>query len=149
MVGGAIMGYLGGLHFWWPKMVGRMYSEFASRISAILVFVGFNLTFFPQFVLGYMGMPRRYHAYPDEFQVLNVMSSAGAGVLGIGYALPVIYFLWSLKRGAVAGPNPWGASGLEWQTQSPPLTENFTEQPVVHGEPYEYTPHVAREANLV
>jgi cytochrome c oxidase subunit I len=149
MVGGAIMGYLGGLHFWWPKMVGRMYSEFASRISAILVFVGFNLTFFPQFVLGYMGMPRRYHAYPDEFQVLNVMSSAGAGVLGIGYALPVIYFLWSLKRGQVAGPNPWGASGLEWQSQSPPLTENFTEQPVVHGEPYEYTPHVAREANLV
>jgi len=149
MVGGAIMGYLGGLHFWWPKMVGRMYSEFLSRISAILVFVGFNLTFFPQFILGYMGMPRRYHAYPDEFQVLNIMSSAGAGVLGIGYLLPVIYFFWSLKYGQVAGPNPWGASGLEWQIPSPPPTENFKEQPVVHGEPYEYTPHVAREANLV
>jgi cytochrome c oxidase subunit I len=149
MVGGAIMGYLGGLHFWWPKMTGRMYSEFFSRVSAIMVFVGFNITFFPQFVLGYAGMPRRYHAYPDEFQVLNVMSSAGATVLAAGYALPVIYFLWSLKYGAVAGPNPWGASGLEWQTASPPLTENSTEVPHVHGEPYEYTPHVAREANLV
>ncbi len=149
MVGGAIMGYLGALHFWWPKMFGRMYSEFFSRISAILVFVGFNLTFFPQFILGYLGMPRRYHAYPDEFQVLNVMSSAGATVLGLGYLLPVIYFLWSLKYGAVAGRNPWGATGLEWQTPSPPPVENFTEPPVVYHEPYEYTPQVAREANLV
>jgi cytochrome c oxidase subunit 1 len=149
MVGGAIMGYLGGLHFWWPKMTGRMYSEFFSRVSAIMVFVGFNITFFPQFVLGYLGMPRRYHAYPDEFQVLNVMSSAGATVLAAGYALPVLYFLWSLVYGKVAGPNPWGASGLEWQTASPPPTENFLEAPRVHGgEPYEYTPHVAREANL-
>jgi cytochrome c oxidase subunit 1 len=149
MVGGAIMGYLGGLHFWWPKITGRMYSEFFSRVSAITVFVGFNITFFPQFLLGYMGMPRRYHAYPDEFQVLNVMSSAGATVLAAGYALPVLYFLWSLKYGEVAGPNPWAASGLEWQTASPPPTENFAETPHVHGEPYEYTPHVAREANLV
>ena len=138
MVGGAIMGYMGGLHFWWPKMTGRMYSEFLSRIAAILVFVGFNLTFFPQFVVGYLGMPRRYHAYPDEFQVLNVMSSAGATVLGLGYLLPVIYLLYSLKKGAVAGPNPWGASGLEWHTQSPPLTENFVEVPEVISEPYEY-----------
>src|SRR5262245_55633856 len=138
MVGGAIMGYLGGLHFWWPKMTGRMYSEFFSRISAITVFVGFNVTFFPQFILGYLGMPRRYHAYPDEMQVLNVMSSAGATVLALGYALPVFYFLYSLKFGAVAGPNPWQASGLEWQTQSPPLTENFEETPIVTHEPYEY-----------
>ncbi len=149
MVGGAIMGYMGGLHFWWPKMTGRMYNEFLSKISAVVVFVGFNLTFGPQFILGYLGMPRRYHAYPDEFQVLNVLSSAGATILGIGYALPVVYFLWSLKKGAVAGPNPWGASGLEWQTASPPPLENFSEVPVVHGEPYEYTPHVVREANLV
>ena len=100
MVGGAIMGYLGGLHFWWPKMTGRMYSEFFSKVSAIMVFVGFNVTFFPQFVVGYLGMPRRYHSYPDEMQVLNVMSSAGATVLGLGYVLPVIYFLYSLKWGA-------------------------------------------------
>ncbi|MGE4082437.1 MAG: cytochrome c oxidase subunit I [Vicinamibacterales bacterium] len=149
MVGGAIMGYLGGLHFWWPKMFGRMYSEFWSRISAILVFAGFNLTFFPQFVLGYLGMPRRYHMYPDEFQVLNVLSSAGASILGLGYLLPVLYFVWSLKYGEVAGNNPWGASGLEWRTQSPPLTENFVEVPTDIPEPYEYTPHVVREAKLV
>jgi cytochrome c oxidase subunit I len=149
MVGGAIMGYLGGLHFWWPKMFGVMYSEFFSRISAILVFVGFNLTFFPQFVVGYIGMPRRYHAYPDEFQVLNVMSSAGASVLGLGYLLPVLYFLYSLKKGEIAGVNPWGASGLEWEIPSPPPTENFAVTPRVTSEPYEYTPHVAREAELV
>jgi cytochrome c oxidase subunit I len=149
MVGGAIMGYLGGLHFWWPKMFGVMYSEFFSRISAILVFVGFNLTFFPQFIVGYIGMPRRYHAYPDEFQVLNVMSSAGASVLGLGYLLPVLYFLYSLKKGAPAGANPWGASGLEWEIPSPPPTENFAVTPRVTSEPYEYTPHVTREAELV
>jgi cytochrome c oxidase subunit 1 len=149
MVGGAIMGYLGGLHFWWPKMTGRMYSEFFSKVSAIMVFVGFNITFFPQFVVGYLGMPRRYHSYPDEMQVLNVMSSAGATVLGLGYVLPVIYFLYSLKYGRVAGPNPWGASGLEWQTQSPPLTENFVEVPVVTSEPYEYEDVVAKEKHLV
>ena len=149
MVGGAIMGYLGGLHFWWPKMTGRMYSEFFSRVSAITVFVGFNVTFFPQLVVGYLGMPRRYHSYPDEMQVLNVMSSAGATVLALGYALPVVYFLWSLRYGPVAGPNPWGASGLEWQTQSPPLPENFAEVPEVTHEPYEYEHIVATEKHLV
>jgi cytochrome c oxidase subunit 1 len=139
MVGGAIMGYLGGLHFWWPKMVGRMYPDFASKFAAILVFVGFNLTFFPQFILGYMGMPRRYHTYPDEFQVLNVLSSAGASVLGIGYAIPVFYLLWSLRNGAIAGPNPWGASGLEWEIPSPPPTENFIETPRVTQAPYVFS----------
>ena len=140
---------MGGLHFWWPKMTGRMYSEFMSRIAAILIFVGFNLTFFPQFVVGYLGMPRRYHSYPDEMQVLNVMSSAGASVLGLGYLLPAIYLVYSLKWGAVAGPNPWGASGLEWQTQSPPLTENFVEAPIVNTEPYEYEHVVVKEKHRV
>jgi cytochrome c oxidase subunit 1 len=149
MVGGAIMAFLGGTHFYWPKMTGRMYSEPLAKASAILVFVGFNLTFFPQFVLGYMGMPRRYHMYPDEFQVLNVLSSAGASILGLGYLLPVLYFAYSLKYGEVAGNNPWGASGLEWRTQSPPLTENFVEVPTDIPEAYEYTPQVIREAKLV
>jgi cytochrome c oxidase subunit I len=149
MVGGAIMGYMGALHYWWPKMTGRMYSEFFSRVSAILVFVGFNLTFLPQFIVGYLGMPRRYHSYPDEMQVLNVLSSAGASVLGLGYALPVFYLIYSLKKGAVAGPNPFGASTLEWTTQSPPLTENFTEVPIVTSEPYEYEHVVAKETHLV
>ncbi len=149
MVGGAIMGYLGGLHYWWPKMVGRMYNEFLARIAAILVFVGFNLTFFPQFVLGYLGMPRRYHMYPPEFQVLNVLSSAGASVLGLGYVLPLLYLLYSLKKGAVAGPNPWGAAGLEWRTSSPPPTENFPITPRVTTEAYEFEPQMAPEFKLV
>ncbi len=138
MVGGTIMGYLGGLHFWWPKITGRLYSEFWGRLSALLVFVGFNLTFFPQFLLGYMGMPRRYHAYPAEWQVLNVLSTAGASVLGIGFLLPLGYLLYSLKFGPLAGRNPWGAKGLEWETDSPPPTLNFDEPPVVTVEAYNY-----------
>lgn len=138
MVGGVIMAYLGGMHYWWPKMTGRMYPEGWGRFSAMLVFVGFNLTFFPQFLLGYMGMPRRYHAYPAEFQVLNVMSSAGAAVLAAGYIMPLIYFMWSLRKGKPAGNNPWGSTGLEWETTSPPPTFNFDHTPVVTSEPYEY-----------
>lgn len=138
MVGGVIMAYLGGMHFWWPKMTGRLYPEGWGRFSAMLVFVGFNLTFFPQFLLGYMGMPRRYHAYPAEFQVLNVMSSAGAGVLALGYIMPLVYFMWSLRKGQPAADNPWGATGLEWETSSPPPTFNFHHTPVVTSEPYEY-----------
>jgi cytochrome c oxidase subunit 1 len=139
MVGGAIMGYMAALHFWWPKITGRMYSQVWSKVSAVLVFVGFNLTFFPQFLLGYLGMPRRYHVYPPEFQVLNVLSSAGASVLGLGYLIPGIYFLASLKYGKKAGANPWGATGLEWQTSSPPPTENFEITPVVTTDAYEYS----------
>jgi cytochrome c oxidase subunit 1 len=138
MVGGAIMGYLGGLHFWWPKITGRMYPEALAKIAGFVVFLGFNLTFFPQFVLGYLGMPRRYHVYPEEFQVLNVLSTAGASILGIGYLLPLCYLLWSLRYGAVAGANPWRATGLEWQTPSPPPTDNFAETPVVTREAYDY-----------
>jgi cytochrome c oxidase subunit I len=139
MVGGTIMAYMGGLHYWWPKISGRLYPGFLSRLSALLVFVGFNLTFFPQFILGYLGMPRRYWSYPPEFQVLNVLSSAGASILGVGYILPLFYFAWSLKYGKRAGENPWGAVGLEWDTTSPPPTENFPVIPVVTREPYDYT----------
>ena len=138
MVGGTIMAYLGGLHYWWPKMTGRLYSVFFSKLSALLVFVGFNLTFFPQFILGYLGMPRRYWSYPPEFQVLNVLSTAGATILGVGYVLPICYFAWSLKYGAKSGNNPWGAVSLEWDTPSPPPTENFYTTPVVTHGPYEY-----------
>src|SRR6266851_2641246 len=134
----AVMGYLGGLHFWWPKITGRLYPETLSRVAAVTLFVGFNLTFFPQFVLGYLGMPRRYHTYPPEFQVLNVLSTAGASILALGYLLPMIYFVWSMRYGKVAGPNPWPATGLEWQTDSPPPTENFHVTPEVTWEPYDY-----------
>ncbi len=116
MVGGTIMAYLGGLHYWWPKMTGRMYPELWARLSALIIFLGFNLTFFPQFILGYLGMPRRYAAYPPEFQVLHVLSTAGASVLAVGYMMPMIYFIWSLRYGKVATANPWGATGLEWHT---------------------------------
>jgi cytochrome c oxidase subunit I len=138
MVGGAVMGYLGGLHFWWPKISGRKYPNGWAALAAGIVFVGFNLTFFPQFLLGYLGMPRRYAFYPAEFQVLNVMSSAGATILGLGYLIPLVYMIWSMRYGPVAEPNPWGAKGLEWQTPSPPPTENFTQTPVVTEEAYAY-----------
>lgn len=140
MVGGAVMGYMGALHFWWPKMTGRLYPEAWAKLSALIIFVGFNFTFFPQFILGYLGMPRRYYAYPPEFQVLNVMSTAGATILGFGYLFPLIYLLWSLKYGPISGPNPWAATGLEWQTSSPPPTHNFHVTPVVTEDPYTYKP---------
>ena len=138
MVGGMVMAYMAGLHFWWPKITGRMYPEAWAKLSALLVFVGFNTTFFPQFILGYMGLPRRYHAYPPEFQVLNVLSTAGASILAVGYVLPMIYFVWSLRYGKEAGPNPWNAVGLEWMVPSPPPTHNFDETPVVTWEAYDY-----------
>jgi cytochrome c oxidase subunit 1 len=143
MVGGMVVAYLGGIHNWWPKISGRHYPEMWARIAAVIIFVGFNLTFFPQFVLGYLGMPRRYHAYAEEFQVLNVMSTAGASILAVGYVLPMIYLVWSLKYGPVAEPNPWGATGLEWQTESPPSTQNFDETPVVMEQAYNYGSHRA------
>jgi len=126
------------VHFWWPKMFGRMYPEWPARIAAVILFLGFNLTFFPQFVLGYLGMPRRYHYYVGEFQVLNVLSTAGATILGIGYLLPMFYFAWSLVYGKKAPANPWQATGLEWTTPSPPPTENFAQTPVVTEEAYAY-----------
>jgi cytochrome c oxidase subunit I len=144
MVGGAVMGYLGGIHYWWPKISGRRYPEGWARLAALIVFVGFNLTFFPQFLLGYMGMPRRYYAYPPEFQTLNVMSTAGASILGIGYVLPLIYLIWSMRYGPVAESNPWPSTGLEWQTTSPPPTNNFEKTPVVTSEPYDF-PELARQ----
>jgi len=138
MVGGTIMAYLAGIHYWWPKITGRMYPEWWARLSALLVFIGFNLTFFPQFLVGYVGMPRRYHAYAPEFQVLNVLSTAGATVLAAGYLLPMFYLIWSLKFGPKAGANPWGAVGLEWATTSPPPKENFHETPTVTWAAYDY-----------
>jgi cytochrome c oxidase subunit I len=140
MVGGAIMGYLAALHFWWPKMTGRMYPEGWGKLAAMLVFVGFNLTFFPQFILGYMGMPRRYHSYPEEWAVLNVLSTAGSSVLGFGYLLPLIYLTWSLKYGKVVTErNPWGARGLEWELVDPvPDPHNFERIPIVTRPAYDY-----------
>jgi cytochrome c oxidase subunit 1 len=144
MVGATVMAYLGALHYWWPKITGRLYHEVLGQISALLIFVGFNITFFPQFLLGYLGMPRRYHAYPPELQVLNVLSSAGASILAIGYLFPLAYLIWSFFAGERASANPWDAKGLEWTTPSPPPSHNFAIEPVVNEEPYNY-PNAAVE----
>lgn len=138
MVGGMVSAYMAGLHFWWPKITGRMYPESLGKLAAVILFIGFNITFFPQFVLGYLGMPRRYHAYPPEFQVLNVLSTAGASILAVGYLLPMLYLPWSIKYGKIAGANPWRAVGLEWEIPSPPPTENFLTIPHVTHEAYDY-----------
>lgn len=138
MVGGQVIAYLGGLHYWWPKITGKMYSEFWGRVAAMLIFVGFNLTFFPQLILGYLGMPRRYAAYPPELQVLNIFSTAGASVLGVGLTMPLFYFIHSLIKGKPAPANPWLLPGLEWRTSSPPPTENFDTPPVVTWEVYDF-----------
>lgn len=142
MVGSAVMGFMGALHFYWPKISGRLYPDGWGRLSAMIIFVGFNLTFFPQFIAGYLGMPRRYYMYDPEFQFWNIMSSAGASILAVGYAIPLFYMIWSWKYGKPAGPNPWQAKGLEWITQSPPTTFNFDDTPVVTEEAYDYDPEL-------
>src|SRR5580765_5500822 len=147
MVGGAIFGYLGGLHYWWPKITGRMYPEGWAKFAALNIFVGFNLTFGPQFIVGYLGMPRRYAMYAPEFQVWNVLSTAGATILGVGYLIPMIYFTWSIKHARLAGANPWGARGLEWEIPSPPPTENFAVTPIVTDATHQYAP--SREVGIV
>jgi cytochrome c oxidase subunit I len=138
MVGGMVLAFMGALHLWWPKITGRMYPEFWGQVSAIIIFIGFNLTFFPQFLLGLEGMPRRYATYPPEYQVLNILSTAGATILGVGYILPLFYLIPSLWRGKRAPDNPWGATGLEWKTSSPPPPDNFPMTPIVTHEAYDY-----------
>jgi cytochrome c oxidase subunit 1 len=140
MVGGTVSAYFGGLHFWWPKITGRHYPEMWARVTAILTFLGFNLTFFPQFLLGYLGMPRRYYLYPPEWQSWNLLSSAGASILAFAYLLPLFYLSWSLIWGRRATANPWHATGLEWQTPSPPPKYNFAHTPTVTTGPYFYNP---------
>jgi cytochrome c oxidase subunit 1 len=119
-----------------------MYPEGWGQLAAIVIFLGFNFTFFPQFLLGYLGMPRHYHEYVPEFQILHILSSSGAMILGIGYLMPFTYLTYSLFYGAKAPANPWGATTLEWQTPSPPPTHNFDKVPVVEHEPYDYRPIV-------
>ena len=138
MVGGTVSAFFGALHFWWPKITGRLYPLAWGRVAALLIFIGFNLTFFPQFLLGFLGMPRRMHVYPPEFQVLNVISSCGAAILGAAYLLPFSYLIWSLRHGAPAGPNPWDVIGLEWTVPSPPPKDDFATIPTVTGPPYDY-----------
>lgn len=138
MVGGSVSAYFAGLHYWWPKITGRMYHESWARFSAVTTFVGFIATFLPQFIMGYEGMPRRYHVYPEVFQIWHVISSSGALILSIAYLFPLFYLPWSLRYGDRAGRNPWKATGLEWQTSSPPPKQNFERTPRVEAGPYLY-----------
>jgi cytochrome c oxidase subunit 1 len=140
MVGGMVTAFFGGLHYWWPKITGRMYHEIFGQLAALLIFVGFNITFWPQYLLGYFGMPRRYATYDPQYQVLNVMSTAGASILAVAYLMPLFYLTWSLFYGDRAPDNPWKATGLEWRTHSPPRVQNFTETPIITEGPYEYPP---------
>lgn len=138
MMGGTVFAFLAGLHHWWPKISGRMYSESWARLSCALLFIGFNVTFFSQFVLGSRGMPRRYYSYLDQFQTLHVISTVGSWIIGAGFLVMLFYLLRSLKVGERAPQNPWGGQSLEWSTQSPPITENFVGQPTVTSGPYDF-----------
>lgn len=140
MAGSAMMGFFGGMHYWWPKMTGKMYHERMALVAWALTFIGFNVTFFPQFILGTLGMPRRYHLYPPEFHTLHIVSTIGAFILAAGVFLNVLSFLWSLFKGEKAPRNPWNAKGLEWETPSPPPSHNFEKRPVVREEAYAYQP---------
>ncbi|HZV04156.1 MAG TPA: cbb3-type cytochrome c oxidase subunit I [Gemmataceae bacterium] len=144
MVGATVSAFFGGLHYWWPKITGRLYPEIWARFAAILMYFGFNLTFFPQFVLGYLGMPRRSYTYPPEWQSWNLLSSAGASILAVAYLMPLLYLGWSLIWGRRAGPNPWRATGLEWTIPSPPPSGNFEHTPHVALGPYSYDPERGR-----
>lgn len=138
MMGGTVMGLFAGLHYWWPKMFGKMYPEKWGKVAWFLVFTGFNLTFFPQFFLGKLGMPRRYYDYLPHYTFLNQVSTVGSWFIGAGIIIMYIYFLWSLKWGEAATANPWGGKTLEWHIGSPPTTDNFTKVPVITEGPYEY-----------
>ncbi len=149
MVGGTMLAFLGGLHYWWPKMTGRLFNDRLAQINAVIVFIGFNLTFFPQFIVGWMGMPRRYHYYyfAPEFQAYHIMSTLGSTVLALGFIWPAFYLTMSLFNGKKAGPNPWGAHGLEWETSSPPPVTNFLETPIVMDEVYDFDPEAEHAEN--
>jgi len=138
MMGGTVMAFLGGLHYWWPKMWGRMYSEFWAKISLALIFVGFNATFFTQFIMGSQGMPRRYYTYVDTYHRLHAFSSYGSWVLGLGFVVMAVYLIHSLVRGSKAPANPWRSLTMEWETTSPPIPHNFDRTMVLEHGPYDY-----------
>ncbi len=138
MVGGTLLAFLAGLHYWFPKFSGKMYSEGPARLASWMIMVGFNVTFFPQFILGVLGMPRRYADYLPQLTTLNRISTTGSWLLGLGFLLVAWNLARGLKSGRASGPNPWGALTLEWMTASPPPHENFLVEPVVTDGPYEY-----------
>ncbi len=137
MMGGTIIAFVGGLHHWWPKITGRMYNERWAIVGAVIVFIGFNVTFFTQFFMGVQGMPRRYASYVDHFQIYHQISTIGSYLLLLGFLLHALVFLMSI-RGPKAPANPWGSLTLEWLCSSPPIEHNFEKEPVVTHGPYDY-----------
>jgi cytochrome c oxidase subunit 1 len=138
MVAAVVTGYLAALHYWLPKMFGRMYHEGWGITSACFIVFGFSATFVPQFLAGNAGQPRRYFMYDEAFWGLNVASTAGATLQALGFIIIFVNLIYALRNGAIAGDNPWNATGLEWKTSSPPPKENFHVQPIVDEEPYTY-----------
>jgi cytochrome c oxidase subunit 1 len=138
MMGGTVMAMLGGFHYWWPKMFGRMYPEKISRVAWFFVFVGFNVLFLPQFWMGSHGMPRRYYNYPPEFTLNHRISTVGSWMVALGLLMHTVILIWSIRHGKKATSDPWGGKTLEWTIESPPTFHNFHETPVVAGYPYEY-----------
>ncbi|MEX0594094.1 MAG: cytochrome c oxidase subunit I [Balneolaceae bacterium] len=138
MMGGMVFALLAGLHYWWPKMFGKMYNETWAKIASVFVFIGFNLTFLPQFVMGSLGMPRRYFNYLEEFQIYHQLSTMGAFTMFIGFSIMITYLIYSMMKGEQAKANPWGSRALEWQVSSPPELHNFHHTPVIIHGPYDY-----------
>jgi len=148
MMGSALIAFFGALHYWWPKMTGKMYAEKPAVIMALMVFFSFNLTFLPQFVMGARGMPRRYFDYDPRFELMHQLSSLGAFIMGVTLFCIIMNLLISLKTGKKAPANPWGGTTLEWQTSSPPPLYNFpVGQPIPLPELYEYDNLVKDEVN--
>jgi len=137
MVGGVVFAFIGGLHYWWPKMFGKMYSEIWAKVAFFFIFIGFNMVFFTQFFLGTKGMPRRYYSYMDQFQPLHAFSTSGTWVMAVGFLLMGGYLIYSLRKGEQAPSNPWGGVTLEWKIASPPIHHNFETIPHIDHGPYE------------
>ena len=138
MMGGTMVAFIGGLYHWWPKMTGKMFSEKWGTIGCFIIFVGFNITFFSQFIMGSRGMPRRYWHYVPEYQFFHVASTIGSQILGIGLSIALGVFIHSIFRGKKAPENPWGGLSLEWKASSPPDEHNFLVQPIVKNGPYDF-----------
>jgi len=139
MLGGALTGLFSGLYYWFPKMTGRKYHEMQGRIAAIIVFIGFNATFIPQFIMGSQGMPRRYHTYDGIFAPYHMASTIGSYILAFGFLFAIYILIRDMFKGEKTDEkNPWGGTTLEWTTQTPPIHTNFEETPIVTGSPYEY-----------
>jgi cytochrome c oxidase subunit I len=142
MFGGTGFALFGALHYWFPKMFGRMYEKKKAFIGWLLMNIGFNVLYFPFLILGYMGMPRRYYHYLPQFEELHRIATVGSWIMVAGIILVIVNLIISLKKGNKAAANPWGAATLEWTVPSPPPTEDFHKIPVLTHGPYDYSKYM-------